>query len=181
MRGFYTGCHKGRSKQRTMYEEPMRIQIKASYLRPEGQGNWGDWQSHNLFKNSHLLGYEIGASSLDQSRGKYHEELMRIQNYNMQTVPSAGKRGYPSHSWFKYRAKWQEEKNLFLYILLCCPTEHEHKLTSWEHQEFSGSLPTGPMFSQVLDNLCHELWCFLALHGIHQPLKTNKKNISFFS
>lgn len=107
---------------------------------------------------------------------------MRIQNYNMQKVPSAGKRGYPSHSWFKYRAKWQEEKkNLFLYILLCCPTEHEHKLTSWEHQEFSGSLPTGPMFSQVLDNLCHELWCFLALHGIHQPLKTNKKNISFFS
>ena len=76
-----------------MYEEPMRIQIKASYLHPEGQVNWGDWQSHNLFKNSHLLGYEIGASSLDQSRGKYHEELMRIQNYNMQTVPSAGKRG----------------------------------------------------------------------------------------
>ena len=91
MRGFYTGYHKSRSKQRTMYEEPMRIQIKASYLRPEGQVNWGDWQSHNLFKNSHLLGYEIGASSLDQSRGKYHEELMRIQNYNMQTVPSAGK------------------------------------------------------------------------------------------
>ena len=86
---------------------------------------------------------------------------MRIQNYNMQTVPSAGKRGYPSHSWFKYRAKWQEEKNLFSLYLTLLPnwtwtqtyflrTSRIFRLTpDWAHvfTGFGQSLPRTLMFS----------------------------------
>ena len=142
-----------------MYKEPRGTQSKASYLRPEGQVNWGEWQSHNWFKNSHLFGYESVASFLDQSQGKYHRKPMRIQSCNMQTVSSAGKYGQPSHSWFEYRANCQDEKHLFLLILLCCPTWTQtyflrtsriFRLTpDWAHvlTGFGQSLPRTLMFS----------------------------------
>ena len=161
-----------------MYKEPRRTQSKAIYLRPEGQVNWGEWQKNNWFKNSHLFGYESGASFLDQSQGKYHKKPMRIQSCNMQTVSSAGKRGQPSHSWFEYRVK---TKNTFFsrsYFV----AQHKHtNLLLQNIKNFQAHSWLGPCFNRFWTIFATNSDVFLLCTVFIDLWKQKRKTFPFFS